>query len=381
MNSTWSPPTRHLVAALIILALITIGWTVREMFQPLAIAGLAAYLLNPLVNLLKRRLRASHRLAANLVFFFSLVLLLAIPASILPFLLAQIEDLVSDLVHVQDQVRLWLVQPLSLGGFTLYWNWDLPDFRRVLDGLVAGLPEHGLEWLERTSRNAAWLLVIVVSIYYLLLDGGRLREWGLRQVPEPYRRDARRLLLQVKKVWASYLRGTLMLMVIVAAVFSVVWLVIGLPGAIAIGILTGLLSIIPEVGPLAATLLALFVALVEGSRVLPISNLWFALLVVAIYAVLINLKNIWLRPRIMGRSVHMHEGVVFVAIIAAVVFWGILGALLIVPLLASAAVLGRYLRRRVLGLPPFAPRPARVPRPAPPAAAALRQGRARGKQA
>jgi hypothetical protein len=55
----------------------------------------------------------------------------------------------------------------------------------------------------------------------------------------------------------------------------------------------------------------------------------------------------------MGRSVHMNEALVFVAIIAATILQGILGALLVVPVLASVIVIGGYIQRRVLGLPPF----------------------------
>ena len=57
----------------------------------------------------------------------------------------------------------------------------------------------------------------------------------------------------------------------------------------------------------------------------------------------------------MGRSVNLNEGLVFVAIIAAVIFGGILGALIIIPVIASAIVIGRYLRARILGLDPFPP--------------------------
>jgi predicted PurR-regulated permease PerM len=69
--------------------------------------------------------------------------------------------------------------------------------------------------------------------------------------------------------------------------------------------------------------------------------------------VLINIKNIWLRPLIYGRSVHMHEGIVFVAIIAAVIFTGIIGAFIVVPVLASLGVIGRYIHARLLNLPAF----------------------------
>ena len=56
---------------------------------------------------------------------------------------------------------------------------------------------------------------------------------------------------------------------------------------------------------------------------------------------------------IMGRSVHMNEGLVFIAIMIATILEGIMGALLVVPLLATVAVTGEYVRRKVLGLPAF----------------------------
>jgi predicted PurR-regulated permease PerM len=75
--------------------------------------------------------------------------------------------------------------------------------------------------------------------------------------------------------------------------------------------------------------------------------------VLGVYLLLINIKNIWIRPRIFGRSVHMHDGIVFVAIIAAVVLQGILGALIIIPMLASLGIVLRYIWKRVLGEEPF----------------------------
>ena len=77
------------------------------------------------------------------------------------------------------------------------------------------------------------------------------------------------------------------------------------------------------------------------------------LIVLAVYLVLINVKNLWIRPVIMGRSVNMNEGLVFVVILIATVLNGILGALLVVPVLASALIVVNYLIRRLLGLPPF----------------------------
>lgn len=128
-------------------------------------------------------------------------------------------------------------------------------------------------------------------------------------------------------------------MIIVGIMFTLAWLVSGLPGALILGLITGVLTIIPDLGPAIAAALAVVVALSEGSTYLDITNFWFAALVIGIYLLFINIKAIWIRPRIFARSVHMHDGVVFIAIMAAVVLQGILGALVIVPVLASVGVL------------------------------------------
>mgnify|MGYP000477622371 FL=1 len=186
----------------------------------------------------------------------------------------------------------------------------------------------------------------------MLLDWDKIRDGIIRQAPVNYQRDARLIFLEIKEIWAAYLRSQIALMVIVGIVFSIVWLAIGLPGALIIGILAGLLTIIPDLGPLIASLVAIAVALLEGSLFLDLSNFWFAILVLVIYLVLINLKNIWLRPRLMGRSVHLHEGLVFIAIIAAVLLQGVLGAIVIVPVFASILVIGRYLKAGIMGYEP-----------------------------
>lgn len=359
----WSRPARYITFVLLLLFIVLVGWYIRELYQPLIIAGLIAYILMPAVNYLKVRLRMSHKLAVVLVYMISLTFLLAIPATLIPILLSDLETLSGYLINIVDQIQAFLSQPFQVGTFEINPEPYIPDLVDTLIAALARLPENALHLIETTSRNFLWLLVIVVTILYLLLDWEKLRGWMVRQAPRVYREDVERLFLDIKLVWAAYLRGTLALMFIVGVVFSILWLVIGLPGALVIGILMGLLSIIPELGPMIGALLAVAVAWVEGSNYLPLSNFWFAILVLGIYTLLINVKNIWLRPRIMGRSVHMHEGLVFVAIIAAVIFQGILGALIIVPVLASAVVVGRYLRQRMYAEPPFLSRESFSDRP------------------
>ncbi len=335
--------------------IVFVGWQIREIFTPLITAGLVAYIFYPFVELFRRRFKLSQGAASRIVFFFSLALMIAVPVSLAPTLAREAQVVANDLLRTVDELEVLLAQPVIIANQELHFNNLIPDLRTSLTTVLEVLPEDALLLLETTSRGTLWFLVIIVSVYYFMTDWDKLRDWMISLAPADYQHDIWRIYREIKAVWMGYLRGQLTLMTIVAIVFGIIWSIIGLPGAILLGFLAGLFSLIPDVGPFAATVLALIVALLEGSNYswMPQNNLVFALIVAGLYVVLINIKNIWLRPLIYGRSVHMHEGIVFVSIIAAVIFTGILGAFIVVPVLASLGVIGRYIHARLLGLPAF----------------------------
>jgi len=231
----------------------------------------------------------------------------------------------------------------------------LTQFRSTF---LSSLPDQALELLGKTSLTALWLLVILVAVYYFLAEWPRLRDGFINSFPDIYHPELHELYMRIRSIWMNYLRGQLLLMAIVGVTFTIAWTVIGIPGALVLGVVAGFLTLIPDVGPFLAAMLAVGVALLEGSNWswMPASSFIVALIALAIYLLLIAIKNFWLRPFIMGRSVHMHEALVFLSIVLSTMLWGILGALLIVPVLASFSVVLDYLRRRILGLTPFPPK-------------------------
>lgn len=360
MNAQWSLFARAVAVAVTLTVIGLFFYVIRPMIGPIIIAALIAYVLNPLVRLSKVRLRLSHQWAVPLVYFSCLALFIVIPSTLTPLAINQASDLSIYLTDIEAQLEEVLANPIVLLGQEIHLGQILADFLEITTESLTPAAEGAWVVIETTSVSMAWLLVILVSAYYFLLDWQHLRAWLIRLTPEAAQTDIDRLLREVDALWRAYLRGTLVLMLIVGLIFSMIWLAIGLPGAVALGLLTGLLTVIPDVGPLIAAVLAILVAFFRGSDFLPISNFWFALLVFAIYFVLMQIKAIWLRPRIMGRFLHMNEGLIFVAIIGAVVLWGILGGLIIIPLLATFGVIGRYLRCRILGIPPW-PEPELAP--------------------
>ncbi len=180
-----------------------------------------------------------------------------------------------------------------------------------------------------------------------------MRESLIAFAPPSYRPELRELYQRIRRVWMAYLRGQIVLMLVVGVVFTVAWTVVGIPGALVLGVLAGLFTLVPDVGPFVAAVIATAVALLEGSTWIPLSNFWVAGITVLVYLVLIGMKNFFLRPIVMGRSVHMNEALVFIIIMIATILEGILGALLIVPLFASTVVILGYVQRKILAQPPF----------------------------
>jgi predicted PurR-regulated permease PerM len=353
MRNAWDSSFRYIVMVILLFMLAAILWYIRDIFQPLVTAGLIAYLFSPLINLVTRVTKLKRKTAATTVFFVVLAVLVSLLVTVVPSLLDDAQNFASELNLSLNQYQETLSKPFIWSGIPVYFGGIIQAIRTTMSDTIIPRPEQALQILQTTSRGFLWFLVIIVTTYHLMTEWDKLREWLIGLAPDLYQKDIRRLYLEIKGVWMNYLAGQVRLMLILAVIYAAAWSVIGLPGAILIGFMAGFLNLVPEIGPGIAAVFAMLVAWLEGSNFLPISNGWFAMLTVGIYLVLNNFKTIYLQPRILGKSVLLHEGVVFVAIIAAIVLQGMLGVLIVVPVLASGMILGRYIRRRLLGLNPF----------------------------
>jgi predicted PurR-regulated permease PerM len=353
MRETWSLPFRYIVGIISFVLLLAFLIYARDAVTNLAIAAFVAYLINPAVVYLTTRTRMQRMAAVNLVYFSAVILLIGLPATLLPIFADEAQFVIQDSLDLANQLRQTLSSPIHIGGLVFHLEeWGRSIFQ-VQETVLSPIPEQVLRLLETTSVSVLWFLVILVSVHLFLSHWPAMRDWLINLAPPPYRPEMEELYNRIKRVWMAYLRGQIVLMVIVGGVFTVAWLVLGIPGALVLGVIAGLFTLVPDVGPFLAAILAAGVALLEGSTWIPLSNLWVTGIVLIVYLFLINLKNFFLRPYIMGRSVHMNEALVFIAIIIATILKGILGALLVVPVLASVVVIAGYIQRRVLGLPPF----------------------------
>jgi predicted PurR-regulated permease PerM len=351
--NSWSLPFRYVTGIFLFIGLIALLIYARDAVRALIIAAFIAYLVNPAVSFLIQRTKLSRTAAVNVVYFSALIVLVGVPATLTPIFFDELQFVVKDILDLNAQLGDFLSKPVLFGSIEFHFEQLAASLIHIQDVVLSPLPEEVLIWLETTSVGVLWVLVIIVSIHIFMTEWPRMRDGLITLAPSDYQDDVSELYRRVRRVWMAYLRGQIVLMLIVGVVFTIAWIVLGIPGALVLGVLAGLFTLVPDVGPFLAAVLAIGVALLEGSSWIELPNFLVAGIVLAVYLVLINLKNFFLRPIIMGRSVQMNEALVFIAIMIATILEGIMGALLVVPVLASVTLILDYLRRRVLDFPPF----------------------------
>lgn len=352
-------PFRYTMGIIIFIGVLVFLVFTAEAVKMFVIAAFAAYLISPAVVFLMERTRLSRTAAVNIVYFTALIVLVGIPAALTPIFFDEIKLVAEDILDLTGTLSGFLSEPIQMGGVVLHLEQLGESLEHFQEDALSPLPSEALQLLETTSINILWLLIILVSVHLFMSEWPRIRGWLIELAPGEYQGDMHEIYKRLRNVWMAYLRGQIVLMVVVGVVFTIAWAAIGIPGALVLGVVAGFFTLVPDVGPTVAAGLAMGVALLEGSTWIQfspdpiINNALVALLTFVTYLVLINAKNFFVRPIIIGRSLHMNEALIFVAILTATILWGIMGALLIVPVMASVVVIFEYLRRRVLGLSPF----------------------------
>ena len=292
----------------------------RPLLDSLIIAGLLAYLLDPLVRLLQKRLRLTRPLAATLAFIATLLIVVGLFALIGATIWRQWPQLSAELGQALTQMQHWLDRPFSLFGFQLLPVALLEIIQRLASDAFATMPAGSLTALAAITDNLLWSMVVLVSFYYFLKDGPRIKPWFITLLPPAAQADGRRLLDEIDITWSLFLRVQLFIFLVLALLMA------------------------------GSTILIIWLF---RAGWLPLSPVGLVILFILVYVAIQQVDNLWLRPQLLGRSLKLHPGLVFVGLIAALALSGVLGAIIIVPIMATLKIIGRYTHARLLGLPPW----------------------------
>jgi predicted PurR-regulated permease PerM len=353
VRSRWSTQTKLVIGLLLLALFVYLLFRFSNLLIPLVIAVILAFILSPLANLFQNRFRLRRILATAVCYLLLLLVVVTLPVGVIPLLAAQVAGLNLDVQRWLGSVEAFLDHQYLIAGQVFD---GAALFRQVvisLQGVLEPVFGRTLEFAVDLISSVIWVIFVVVVSFYLVKDGPALRIWLENLIPPSYRNDFVLLRDEINVIWSSFFRGQLVLALVVSIIFSMAGLILGLPFALALGILAGLLEFLPSIGHGIWLLIASILSFSLGSVWLPLPNWAFALVVIALHLFYQQFDLNYLIPRIIGRSVHLPPLVVILGIVAGAVFAGVLGILLAAPTIASARVLGRYVFANLLDLDPF----------------------------
>ncbi|MDI6694312.1 MAG: AI-2E family transporter [Anaerolineales bacterium] len=372
MNTTWSRPTKYIVGVGLVLMGIFILNLSRAVIPLLVVAALIAVIVRPVILWLHLRVHLHRGLAVGLVYLGLAILAPLAVMLILPTItdaLAYVGNL--DYQSILKSSAEWLrstlimikAARLPVAGLNAYVDRAVdtllkafqpfsptvavpPSFDAILQPLSSALRsvvETGANLVGAVTSQAVKIGFIFLASIYISLEAHTYRSAFLQTAPAVYRPEISVLLDRIERVWNAFFRGELILMLVVGVMTTIGLAALGMPGALYLGIIAGLLEIIPNFGPFIAVVPAVIVALIQGSVSLPINHLFFAVLIILFYILVQQVENNLIVPRVLGTALELSPLIVMTGIVIGVSVSGIMGALLATPVIATGREVLHYI--------------------------------------
>lgn len=373
-GNRWSDPSRYIMGVFLLLATLFVVYIGRSAVPLVLAAALLALIVDPVIRFLVDRLRMNRTLAIVVTYLFVVAMLLLLPLLIIePLVEAANFALQIDPAMIVQRLSSF-IQSVSLGLQSHPWlasvlNPPIDSLLKALNysasasqapapvmqmsvadlssrlgralGAVAG-------FLGPTFSGLASILFTLLMALQMTLTVGQYKNWFSDLIPPGHEPELNLLFGKIHKIWTGFLRGQMQLM---AAVGLLTWIggfIIGLPQAFFLGVIAGFMELIPNVGPVLAAVPAVLVALLFGSTHLALSHLSFALVVIVFYTFVQMIENQFLVPRIMGGAVDLPPLIVLIGVIVAADAFGIMGALLATPMIATGKLIFLYIYGKIM---------------------------------
>ena len=330
LGITWSDQSVRLVA--LGLGLLAILWLARAIIGPFVVAGVFAYAFTPVVSVVQNRTRlprAAVILMGYLLFLGTVGVLAFIAADRAAKELAELSSGGHDVVA--SAMHKLLGDSVVVAGN----QYNVDDLARQLKLAFVGLfdsPSGAVQMAERAVDLVLQAVLCLIITFYFLLDGHRFGQFALRFLDREQRVETLRLAHQIHVVLGRWLRGQLVLIGLVAVVLYVILgPILHVPFALTLAIVSGVLEIIPLVGPMIAAALA-------GTVTFATHGTDTTIVVLVVYLVVRQVEDQVVMPLVIGRAVHLHPVITIFAVLVGLSAWGVLGGLLGVPVAAAINV-------------------------------------------
>ncbi len=325
---------RHLLV--VIAASILLGvWVLETMgglLAPFILALAIAYILDPAVDVLEKRMPRGVAIAVLVVPVIGLIAVALVVAA--PVLGQQVTSLVERLPDAARTVRDWLAG-ISRIDVPLLPEFDFLDperLRALLEAKQAEILEGGLGALLGVGRGLTVVLAVFgyvvltpILVVYLLRDFDRITARAATMIPPARREVWLGFLTEYDALLSRFLRGQVLAAAIVGILTGVGLWIVGFPYAALIGVIAGVFNLVPYLGLIASVVPVLIIALLSGAVVASLIKAGI------VFAIVQFIDSAVTGPRIVGESVGLHPVWVMLALSVGSFFFGFVGLLLAMP--------------------------------------------------
>jgi predicted PurR-regulated permease PerM len=341
---------RVLLIVFAVAVVVEVIWLARSVVAWLVVALFLALALNPLVNWLQRRSKLKRGMSIALAYLIVFVVIAALAATFLPRLIDEVNGFVQALPDYVDQVT----HGRGRLGF-LETKYEIVEKVRkaVQEGgasKVLGLSGAALSVTKSVLSVIAAAVTIIFLTFFMLLEGRTWMDRIYSLLPERSQARWRRVGDEIYETVGGYVTGNILISLIAGGSITIVLLILGVPYAVALGLIVAFLDLIPLAG---ATVAGVIVGVVAFIHSVPAG-----IVVVVFFIVYQQVENHFLQPVIYGRTVQLSPLAVIVSVLVGAELAGILGALAAIPVAGAIQVIVRDLLAHRAGA-----KPALVPRP------------------
>ncbi len=313
--------TRTIVMGLVILIGLVVLWFIRDILAIFFVALLLAALIDPFAHWFER-----HKIPRGLGVLIVYVLLLSILAGVIvlivPPLVGQLSEMAHNLEGPLGSAR-GAIDDLQIFSEKYGFSENVSDSFAGLQQTITGAVQGLFETIAGIFGGIATFILVLVLAFYMVVEEGAARKLFRHVTPKRYRPYITGLMGRMQDKLGAWLRGQIVLMVIIGLMTYVGLLIVGVEFPLVLAIFAGIAELVPYAGPIIAAVPAIIIAF----SVSPLK----ALIVALLYFGIQQLENSVLTPKIMQKSVGLNPLISLFAILVGFKLAGFVGALLAIP--------------------------------------------------
>jgi predicted PurR-regulated permease PerM len=351
MDVTLSPRARTTVVWIAVAVGILILFSTAGALAPFVWAIITAYILSPFVSLVQRKTRLPRQLITVWVYLVIALVLAILIVNLVPQLLQQVDQIQKvTLPRMISDIEGWFLARRAEDSRLAALDPEFVQRRLDLIGEQLGelLSTEALPLVIETFSFAIELFVFLIASFYLVTYGDRFVQAIRNFMSRRYHREFDSLLVEINSTLGAYLRGQLLLLVIMSTASYVALRILDVDYALSVAVATGFLELIPLIGPWSAGTIAVTIAFFQPTAPFDWSNATLAIVVALVYFALRQIEDVFVIPVVIGRIVHLNPLLVIFVLVIGTTIGGPLGLILAVPIAAVLKIIVSFFYQKVM---------------------------------